>query len=245
MLHVEAYTRLAGVYDEIVVDPCHGAWAAFLDDLFGDDGRGVTDVLDVCCGTGLLAAELTERGYRVTGLDGSEAMLARARGRLGPDVPLIRATLPDVQVETTFDAVTSTVDGFTYLAPPDLHATIMALAGVLRPSGWLVFDVHTDAMMTLTSSRPVVSGEQDGNRFAIHTVVDPGARRCDTRIDFTPVGVGSPFTEHHRQYFHRPADIRSALADGGFDVVAVRDELSDRPADGSTLSATWVARLQR
>ena len=31
---VEAYSRLAGVYDEIVVDPCHGAWASFLDDLW-------------------------------------------------------------------------------------------------------------------------------------------------------------------------------------------------------------------
>ncbi len=244
MLQVEAYTRLAGVYDEIVVDPCHGAWAAFLDDLFGKDEHGVTDVLDVCCGTGLLAAELAERGYRVTGLDASEAMLARARGLLGPDVPLIRATLPDLPIETTFDAVTSTIDGFTYLAPPDLHATIVALGAVLRPSGWLVFDVHADAMITLTSSRPVVSGEQDGHRFAIRAVVDPAARICDTRIHFTPVGAGSPFSEHHRQYFHRPADIRSALTDGGFDVVAVRDELSDRPADASTLSATWIARLR-
>jgi SAM-dependent methyltransferase len=245
VLQVEAYTRLAGVYDEVVVDPCHGAWAAFLDELFDADGDGVTDLLDVCCGTGLLAAELTERGYRVTGIDASEAMLGRARRLLGPQVPLIRATLPDLPVETTFDAVTCTVDGFTYLAPPDLHATITALAGVLRPTGWLVFDVHTDAMMALTAARPVVSGEKDGHRFAIRAVVDPDARTCDTRIDVTPVGAGSPFSERHRQYFHRPAEIRSALADSGFDVVAVWDELSERPADASTLSATWVARLRR
>jgi SAM-dependent methyltransferase len=245
VLQVEAYTRRAGVYDEVVVDPCHGAWAAFLDELFDADGDGVTDLLDVCCGTGLLAAELTERGYRVTGIDASEAMLGRARRLLGPQVPLIRATLPDLPVETTFDAVTCTVDGFTYLAPPDLHATITALAGVLRPTGWLVFDVHTDAMMALTAARPVVSGEKDGHRFAIRAVVDPDARTCDTRIDVTPVGAGSPFSERHRQYFHRPAEIRSALADSGFDVVAVWDELSERPADASTLSATWVARLRR
>jgi hypothetical protein len=28
--HVEAYSRLAGVYDEIVIDPCHDRWASFL-----------------------------------------------------------------------------------------------------------------------------------------------------------------------------------------------------------------------
>ena len=30
MNQVEAYSRLAGVYDEIVVDSCHDDWAAFL-----------------------------------------------------------------------------------------------------------------------------------------------------------------------------------------------------------------------
>ena len=54
------------------MDPCHGRWAAWLDELWAGDVR---NVLDVCCGTGLLAAELTARGYRVTGVD-SSAMLS-------------------------------------------------------------------------------------------------------------------------------------------------------------------------
>jgi SAM-dependent methyltransferase len=98
---VENYTRLAGVYDEVVVDPCHDAWAAFLDELFRADEDAVRDVLDVCCGTGLLAAELVARGYRVTGVDASEAMLGRARRLLGPEPRLIRATLPDLPLEET------------------------------------------------------------------------------------------------------------------------------------------------
>jgi len=241
---VDAYTRLAGVYDEIVVDPCHDAVAGFLDELFGGDETAVSEVLDVCCGTGLLAAELTARGYRVTGVDASEAMLARARHLLGPRATLIHATLPNLPLEATFDAATCTLDGFTYLAPAALAPTQEAIARVLRPAGWLVFDVHTDAMMAHTSSRPVVSGEQDGYRFEILAEVDPDARLCDTRIEVTPDGAASPFSEHHRQYFHRETDIRSALADGGFEVIAVRDGYSDRSADESTLSATWITRLQ-
>ena len=30
----EPYTRLAAVYDEIVVDPCHRAWASYLHELW-------------------------------------------------------------------------------------------------------------------------------------------------------------------------------------------------------------------
>ncbi len=81
--------------------------------------------------------------------------------------------------------------------------------------------------------------------FAIVSEVDPDARFCDFRIDVTPDGAVSPFSERHRQYFHRYADIRSALADSGFELLAVRDGYSDRPADKSTLSMTWLARLKR
>jgi SAM-dependent methyltransferase len=245
MRPVDAYTRLAGVYDEVVVEPCHAALAGFLDDFFGADEESVVDVLDVCCGTGLLAAELAARGYRVTGVDASEAMLARARRLLGPHATLIHATLPDLPLEMTFDAATCTLDGFTYLAPAALPPTVEAIARVLRPAGWLVFDAHTDAMMALTSSRPVVSGKEERHRFVILAEVDPDARFCDTRIDVTTDGAASPFSERHRQYFHRDIDILSALVDGGFEVAGVRDGYSDRPADESTLSATWIARLRR
>jgi SAM-dependent methyltransferase len=241
---VDAYTRLAGVYDEVVVDPCHGAWAAFLDDLFAPDEHGVADVLDVCCGTGLLAAELVARGYRVTGVDASEAMLGRARRLLGPELRLIRATLPELPLEETFDAAVCTLDGFTYLAPADLRRTVAVLARRLRLDGWLVFDAHTDAMMAFTSGRPFVTGEKDGHRFVIRSAVDPDARVCDTRIELTPADE-APFSEEHRHYFHRAEEIRAGLADSGFEVTAVRDEYSDRPADASTLSATWIARLRR
>ena len=245
MCPADAYTRLAGVYDEVVVDPCHGAMAAFLDELFAADEEGVADILDVCCGTGLLAVELAARGYRVTGLDASEAMLARARRLLGPHATLVHAALPDLPLELTFDAATCTLDGFTYLAPGALAPTVGAIARVLRPAGWLVFDAHTDAMMARTSSHPVVTGEQEGHRFVIVAEVDPDARLCDTRIDVTADGPASRFSEHHRQYFHRDSDIRSALVHGGFEVVGVRDGYSDRSVDESTLSATWIARLRR
>jgi SAM-dependent methyltransferase len=227
------------VYDDIVVDPCHDAIADFLDELW--DG-GVRDVLDVACGTGLLAAELIGRGYRVVGVDASEAMLARARDLLGPDVELIRSSLPDLEVDGRFDAVVCTLDGITYLEPAQLPPAFAAFADRLRPEGWLVFDAHTDAMMAFTQSRPEVTGEKDGYHFTITSAVDPDARASDTRIEITPPD-GAPFSEEHRQHFHDATELGAALAGAGFRVTAVRDGYSDRPADESTLTGAWIARL--
>ncbi len=242
MSHVEAYTRLAGVYDEIVVDSCHDRWAAFLDELWATDPVEVSSVLDVCCGTGLLAAELVARGYRVVGVDASEAMLARARQRLGPAATLERVVLPDLTVEGIFDAAVCTLDGFNHLTADALRGTLTALAGRLRPGGWLVFDLHTDALLDFTMRNPVVSGESDGTRFELTSTVDPVARTCDTRIEVTHPRDGAPFTEQHRQYFHRDTDVRAALAAVGFEVTDVTRDYTHEPADASTLLATWIVR---
>ena len=117
-----------------------------------------------------------------------------------------------------------------------------AVALVLRPSGWLVFDLHTDGMMDFTISNPVVTGESAGNDFVISSVVDPTARTCDTRIELTrrgrcPVQRAAPAVLPHR--CRGPY----ALQDAGFTVTAVGEEYTKVPADASTLRATWTARL--
>jgi predicted TPR repeat methyltransferase len=198
-------------------------------------------VLDLCCGTGLLAEELVALGYRVVGVDASDAMLAVARERLGPDVTLSRMSLPDLMVEGVFDAAVSTLDGFNYLDPDALRSTIAAVAPRLRPSGWLVFDLHTDAMMEFTIANPVVAGQSDGTDFVISSAVDAAARLCDTTIELTRPG-GEGFTEQHRLYFHAEADVRAALEDAGLAVTGITEEYTPEPRSPSSLSVTWTAR---
>jgi predicted TPR repeat methyltransferase len=240
---VEAYSRLAGVYDEIVIDPCHGRLASFLHELWSVDADGVRSVLDLCCGTGLLAGELIALGYRIVGVDASGAMLALARKRLGPRAALSRTTLPDLPIEGVFDATVCTFDGLNYLTPDELGLTMAAVAARLRPAGWFVFDLHTDQMMDFTISNPVVAGQSAGNNFVISSVVDPGARTCDTKFELTRPRNGDPFWEQHRQYFHTDADVRASLQNAGFEVTAVSEEYTHQPADAATLCATWTARL--
>jgi demethylmenaquinone methyltransferase/2-methoxy-6-polyprenyl-1,4-benzoquinol methylase len=90
-------------------------------------------VLDVATGTGLVAALLLERGFRVTGLDQSPEMLAMARRRFGADVPLVEASAEELPfADASFDHLT-----FTYLLRyvDDPAATLAELARVVRPGG--------------------------------------------------------------------------------------------------------------
>ncbi len=166
---------------------------------------------------------------------------ARAR-LLGSRVPLLRQTLPDLEVDGVFDAAVSTFDGLNYLSPAGLRLTLAALAAHLRPAGWLVFDLHTDAMMAFTAANPTVEGEDGGYRFRISSDVDVAARTCDTRVEMTRDRDGDTFVEVHRQYFFGDAFLRDALAHAGFDRVETTDEYSSDPADEDTLRASWIAR---
>jgi demethylmenaquinone methyltransferase/2-methoxy-6-polyprenyl-1,4-benzoquinol methylase len=91
------------------------------------------DVLDVATGTGLVAAQLVRRGFRVTGLDQSAEMLDVARARFRGDVPLVEASAESLPFpDASFDHVT-----FTYLLRyvDDPASTLAELARVVRPGG--------------------------------------------------------------------------------------------------------------
>lgn len=97
-------------------------------------------VLDVACGTGLVARELVRRwGCRVVGLDQSAEMLARAEAKRAAE-PLLAEQLTLVQGEAErlpfADAELDHLT-FTYLLRyvDDPGATLAELARVVRPGG--------------------------------------------------------------------------------------------------------------
>src|SRR5688572_15003958 len=67
-------------------------------------------LLDIGCGTGLVAAQFQEAGYEVTGLDVSAAMLQRARSRLGDSAVLVHGDATDFTVAEPFPLAVSTYD---------------------------------------------------------------------------------------------------------------------------------------
>jgi SAM-dependent methyltransferase len=104
------------------------------------DVRGLR-VLDAGCGPGAHAAELTQRGATVTGVDLSVQMLDIARERLGPNVPLHQADLsqPLTLPDNAFDLVLSSLV-MHYLE--EWEPTLREFHRVLAPEGRLVMSTH-------------------------------------------------------------------------------------------------------
>jgi SAM-dependent methyltransferase len=102
------------------------------------------EILDLCCGDGRITQTLSRRGYKVSGLDGSERMLSYARQRS----PRARFYLEDARrfrLPPRFDAVISTFDSLNHIMETDDLGKVFANAfQSLKPGGYFAFDLNRE-----------------------------------------------------------------------------------------------------
>ena len=108
------------------------SWQIVLDALSINDGK---IVLDLGCGIGDLASDLSMRGARVIGIDGNDGFLQFARSRSIKNAEFLAANLqsfsePNLQADGIWSS-------FTAAYFPKFDETLIAWAKCLRPGGWI------------------------------------------------------------------------------------------------------------
>ena len=101
-------------------------------------------ILDVGCGLGLHAIELTRAGYNVVGLDLSLPMLSRAADEAqdqGLKINFLQADMRELAFESMFDAVYCWGTTFGYFDDDQNRLVVERLHRALKPGGLLLLDV--------------------------------------------------------------------------------------------------------
>jgi SAM-dependent methyltransferase len=190
-------------------------------------------VLDLCCGTGQLAAGLCERGYRVTGLDGSEAMLEFARQN-APGAEFIRADARSFSLPGKFQAVLSAFDSLNHLMElTDLTQVFRNVHRVLNDGGVFLFDLNReDESEILGQTLDMISDD--------HVCVVRASYEVETKLkryDVTMFRLLEGLWQRHDlslwQRYYEEKDVQAALAEAGFERVRTFDA---RREFGMTLS---------
>jgi SAM-dependent methyltransferase len=116
------------------------------------------DVLDLPCGWGRHSIALARAGYRVTGLDQSETLLARGRKRARAahvEVDFVRGDMRELDWRERFDAVLSLYSSLGYFLSDDEDLRVLrGAAAALRPEGTFVLEtMHRDHIVGDYASR--------------------------------------------------------------------------------------------
>ncbi len=143
MNRYDAYDPFARVYDQ--------HWGFFatkaypiLEHLVWEHLPPGCPVLDLCCGTGQLAAELSRQGYRTTGLDGSQGMIEIAK-KNAPDADFVVRDARNIALPGRFSAVLSTFDSLNHVMSLDeLEQVFQSVFAVLEGGGYFVFDLNME-----------------------------------------------------------------------------------------------------
>ena len=102
------------------------------------------NILDLCCGTGQLAQILTERCYRVTGLDGSKEMLRFAH-KNAPDTKFIMDDARTFKLPAIYNLVISMFDSLNHIMTyEELTAVFLNAHVALQEGGLFLFDLNLE-----------------------------------------------------------------------------------------------------
>ena len=134
--------ELAELYD------LDSGWSVDSDFYLELSGHQPKDILDIGCGTGLLACAYASRGHRVTAVDPAEAMLDVARKkRDASKVTWVLASAETFRSEARFDLIVMTGNAMMALLEPEaMFACLEAMKHHLRKDGKIVFEVRNPSL---------------------------------------------------------------------------------------------------
>ena len=232
-----AYEALAEIYDILMDDIDYDGWAAYYLELIARAGCEPRSLCDCACGTGAMAVRFADRGLRVTGVDLSAPMLARAQEKArerGVQAMFVRQDICELKLPRPVDALVCACDGVNYLLDDArLNAFFAAAGNALKPGGVLAFDISSAWKLENILGNGFYGEERDDVAYLWSNRWDGQARTVTMDLTFfirEREDLYRRCVEVHVQKAHDPAHLCRLLADNGFrDVRAFGDRTFEAP----------------
>jgi SAM-dependent methyltransferase len=219
MPELSQYDPIAGLYHDLWADWYLPASRRALETLFFSQIPAGASVLDVCCGSGHVTRELVQRGYRVTGVDASAELIARARA----DLPAVDFRIMDVRrlvLDHASDAALSTFDSLNHvLSLIGLRQVFAGVREALKPGGLFVFDMNLEQAYLSDLKQWSVTARDDDVSL-VRGSYDTATKIASTELIWFKRQAGSDLWERRRSLVeercYKQQEVVEALAETGF-----------------------------
>lgn len=205
-------------------------------------------IADVGCGTGAVAVALAARRFAVVGVDGSPAMLERARARAlkrGVSVDWRCQDLRALDVGEPVDFLSCYYDTLNHLTEPaDLERALAGFHRALAPGGLMLIDLNTPhAYASVWNGATDVFDDGELTRIW-RSRYDAGTGLATLEATYF-AREGELYRRHdftHTARGYAPETVKAALTAAGFGTVVAYEALSFAPPEAGTYRVAYVAR---
>jgi SAM-dependent methyltransferase len=249
------FSRYSDFYDLLNSDKDYESEVDYVLSLAGRyASTPIHQILNLGCGTGRHDLLLAGRGYRVTGIDRSAPMLAKARALAAQhsDLPLsfLQGDVRELNLGTSFDLALSLFHVMSYqTSDEDLERAFRTAATHLHAGDLFVFDFWYGP--AVLHEKPEVrekhlkNNEMEAVRIA-RPVLHEDTCTVDVNyhVDIIRKRDGSRETLHEThvmRYLFLP-EVEEILYRTGFDLVIAEEWLTGKPPGRSTWSICSVCR---
>ncbi len=235
-------------YDLLYHDKDYAAEAAYIDGLLKHYGKEVSELLEFGSGTGIHARLLTEKNYKVTGIELSQTMVDKAEKIEG--FTCIQGDIRSTNLGRNFDAVISLFHVMSYqIKNLDIQNTFANAAAHLTSGGLFVFDFWYSP--AVYAQKPEVRIKRlENKKIKITRTAEPAIYPNENRVDvhYTIHAQEALTNEYHMfeevhpmRHFSLPEiDFQADVA--GFDKVGEEAFLTGEKPGEDTWSVCVVMR---
>jgi ubiquinone/menaquinone biosynthesis C-methylase UbiE len=244
----EPYADFATIYDEIMCGVDYEAWADYVEQLFKQYTRKPHCLIDLACGTGSSTLPFARRGYQVTGVDLSAAMLQQAllkTGQSGLAVTYFKQDLCTLELPEKYDCALLFQDGLNYLlSKADLSRAFRQINAVLKPGALFLFDLTRPKLRPATEKGSIEWADLENFTLIWES------NYCNeddlwsvqlTVFKQTGSGLYHKFQEKHQEKEHNPDLIIDILNETGFTLLDLYPSFSHEQSKGCEAKLTFVA----
>jgi SAM-dependent methyltransferase len=202
-------------------------------------------ILDMPCGTGRHLLELARRGFRVTGVDRTEAFLRDVRAAADAEsleVELVRQDMRAFSREGAFDLGLNLYTSFGYFVDPEDDLKVLErFHRSLVPGGRLVIETISKEILARDLRPRDWREDEDGSLWLEEREIRSGWDWIDNRWIF--IGPDGGRREHHVAHrLYSAAELSALCRRAGFAGVATHGDLTGRPYDPDAVRLVVVAR---
>jgi SAM-dependent methyltransferase len=237
-------------YDLLYKDKDYKGEVEYIDSLIKEYNSNTKNILELGCGTGKHANLLTNKGYKVFGIDRSDEMLEKAKLFKNNNFDFEKADVRTFRINKKFDTVLSLFHVASYqTSNEDLENYFKTARIHLNKIGIFIFDCWYGP--AVLSQKPVKRTKEFENTvFKLKRIAEPhfspkgNIVEVNYTIDITDKisNKTEQLKETHRMRYLFDEEIKKLMKANNFEFIASEEWLSKKQPNNGTWSVCFVGK---